>query len=93
MPKGVEAPVEPALLVWVRTSAGLEVERAARSGVTFVPGETFAVDDGARSHLRLAFGLASPALAEEGARRLAEAINSLRQRRPQRGSLTTTPVV
>jgi Zn-dependent peptidase ImmA (M78 family)/DNA-binding XRE family transcriptional regulator len=30
MPRGVEALVEPALLAWARTSAGLEVERAAR---------------------------------------------------------------
>lgn len=74
-----------ASFLWCRLAGGLSsrdlLSQAALSGVTFVPGDVFSVEGEEQSCLRVGFSLLDKAGIEEGARRLALAIDTVRQRR------------
>ncbi len=74
-----------ASFLWCTLADGLSsrdlLSQASLAGVTFVPGDVFSVEGGEASNLRIGFSLLNQAGIEEGARRLAAAIDALRQRR------------
>jgi 2-aminoadipate transaminase len=61
---------EGGLNFWVTLPAGMDaallLERAAREGVGYLPGNVFAVDGGHDSSLRLSFGALRPDQIREG---------------------------
>ena len=63
---------EGGLNFWVTLPAGMDaallLERAAREGVGYLPGNVFAVDGGHDSNLRLSFGALQPEQIREGIR-------------------------
>ncbi|HEY8284544.1 MAG TPA: PLP-dependent aminotransferase family protein [Chloroflexota bacterium] len=71
---------EGGLFVWVTLPAGVDsavlLREALRQKVAFVPGAAFHVDGGGVGSMRLSYSHASPALIQEGVRRLGEAIKA-----------------
>jgi 2-aminoadipate transaminase len=68
--------------VWLRLPEGYDscrfLSEAEAAGVSYVPGSRFVVGEGGDRHARLAFSLVSLHELEEGARRLASALESER---------------
>jgi DNA-binding transcriptional MocR family regulator len=59
--------------------------------VTFVPGDVFSVEGEHQDYLRAGFSLLNRAGIEEGARRLAAAVEALRQRRRMESPVVSRP--
>ncbi|TVR68202.1 MAG: PLP-dependent aminotransferase family protein [Sphaerobacteraceae bacterium] len=86
--------------IWARLTDGLRARdllpEAARFGVSVAPGESFHVDDEGESTLRLNFTLPAAEEIDEGIRRLAGAIESLRSLRgtdDRKAREAVTPIV
>jgi 2-aminoadipate transaminase len=84
-----------ASFLWCQLAGGLSsrelLSQASLQGVTFVPGDVFSVSGEDQSFLRLGFSLLDKTGIEEGARRLAVAIDSLRHRRRQDAPALSAP--
>src|SRR6185437_16247586 len=69
---------EGGLFVWVTLPTGVESTTLLREAighkVAFVPGAAFFTDGGGANMMRLSYSHASPALIEEGVKRLGSAI-------------------
>jgi 2-aminoadipate transaminase len=90
-------PNEPAgaSFLWCRLARGLNsrdlLSQAALHGVTFVPGDVFSPQGEFTDYLRLGFSLLDEPAIEEGVRRLAAAIDALKQRRRGEAPLRASP--
>jgi len=77
--------------LWVELDLSLDerelADEAVRQGVAYVPGNALTVDESPELRMRLSFGFLEPAQLDEGVRRLAGAIRSLRARQARRGAV------
>jgi DNA-binding transcriptional MocR family regulator len=86
-----------ASFLWCRLAGDISsrdlLTPAAVQGVSFVPGDVFSVDGEGSSFLRVGFSLLDHRGIDEGARRLAAAVESLRQRRRAETATVSPPLV
>jgi 2-aminoadipate transaminase len=86
-----------ASFLWCRLADGISsrdlLTPAAVQGVSFVPGDVFSVEGDRPSWLRIGFSLLDNRGIDEGARRLAAAVETLRQRRRAEASAVSPPLV
>ncbi len=84
-----------ASFLWCRLSGGLSsrdlLSQASLNGVTFVPGDVFSVEGEEQCCLRVGFSLVNEKTIEEGARRLALAVEALKQRRRHESPFVAPP--
>jgi 2-aminoadipate transaminase len=74
--------------LWLRLDLPLDerelADEAVRHGVAYVPGNALRVEEGPDLHMRLSYGYLDPQQIDEGLRRLALAVRSLRGRPARR---------
>ena len=86
-----------ASFLWCSLADGISsrdlLSQASLQGVTFVPGDVFSVEGEEQCRLRVGFSLLNKKGIEEGARRLAAALETLRQRRRVEPPVLPPPLV